>query len=454
MCYTDGVKIILQFIKNTIEKFFDKFKSDKIFRNSIIISTFLILGQILSIYRERMSAQYIGLGTELDIFNAAFRIPDLIYAIFAGFVMTSTMVPYLSKDYVENNLESYNKKFNSSIFGYAFIMIVISIFAVIFMPQLTNIYIDKSFGIDNFDTLVAISRLLMIQPIILGLAISFSSLGQTRDSFYTYTIGPILYTFSSILGIVFFYKSYGLYAVILSVIVGAILHFVLQLVHLKLSDISIRFRYFDINCFKEYLKLAIPRSGSYTASQIVSIVWASFALSIGAGVLAAFTLAKKVFDVPINVILSGIANGSVPTLSKLYVNKDFVTLKTLNNKNLRNVILFSICISVPLYLYTEPILQLVYGDVEDVFMIISILKSISIMVLFSAFNWYITSFFSAIKKPKIVLYANASSAIFILFFTFILDKNMTNFLYMFYFYNLYNSCILLFFFWREYKKML
>jgi putative peptidoglycan lipid II flippase len=72
----------------------------KIFRgqiNSITIAAFLVAisslaSRFLGIFRDRILAGEFGAGTDLDIYYAAFRIPDLIFnllvlgALSAGFV--------------------------------------------------------------------------------------------------------------------------------------------------------------------------------------------------------------------------------------------------------------------------------------------------------------------------------------------------------------------------------
>jgi peptidoglycan biosynthesis protein MviN/MurJ (putative lipid II flippase) len=67
-----------------------------ILKNSIIIAFFSILSVLLGVVRDRLLATHVGIGETLDIYNAAFRIPDLLYAFSLAFVTSATVVPFLT----------------------------------------------------------------------------------------------------------------------------------------------------------------------------------------------------------------------------------------------------------------------------------------------------------------------------------------------------------------------
>ena len=68
-----------------------------ILRNSAILAFFSIISLLLGIFRDRILAQVVGVGPMLDVYNAAFRIPDLVYAVLLSVVSAATVVPFISK---------------------------------------------------------------------------------------------------------------------------------------------------------------------------------------------------------------------------------------------------------------------------------------------------------------------------------------------------------------------
>ena len=49
-----------------------------------ILALFAFGSQILAVVRDRLLAHTFGAGTELDLYYAAFRIPDLLFVLFAS----------------------------------------------------------------------------------------------------------------------------------------------------------------------------------------------------------------------------------------------------------------------------------------------------------------------------------------------------------------------------------
>ena len=49
-----------------------------------VLALFALASQILAIVRDRLLANQFGAGGELDVYYAAFRIPDLLFVLFAS----------------------------------------------------------------------------------------------------------------------------------------------------------------------------------------------------------------------------------------------------------------------------------------------------------------------------------------------------------------------------------
>src|SRR3989344_4963835 len=69
---------------------------------------------------------------------------------------------------------------------------------------------------------VLLSRLLLIQPILLGLSGVLGSVLQVHRRFALFALSPVLYNLGIILGAIFFYPRFGLLGIGFGVIIGAI----------------------------------------------------------------------------------------------------------------------------------------------------------------------------------------------------------------------------------------
>ena len=64
---------------------------------AFLLGFFAIVSQALALVRDRLLAHLFGASSTLDVYYAAFRVPDLIYTSIASFVSLTVLIPFLSK---------------------------------------------------------------------------------------------------------------------------------------------------------------------------------------------------------------------------------------------------------------------------------------------------------------------------------------------------------------------
>jgi putative peptidoglycan lipid II flippase len=55
-----------------------------------LLAGFAVISQLFALFRDRMLASYFGAGVELDIYYAAFKLPDLVFIT----ITEDTLPPY------------------------------------------------------------------------------------------------------------------------------------------------------------------------------------------------------------------------------------------------------------------------------------------------------------------------------------------------------------------------
>ncbi|MCA9352532.1 hypothetical protein KC866_04085, partial [Patescibacteria group bacterium] len=65
---------------------------------ALVLGFFTFISQVLAIFRDRFLAGNIGAGSTLDIYYAAFRVPDLIFTFGAALVSVSILMPFLKTE--------------------------------------------------------------------------------------------------------------------------------------------------------------------------------------------------------------------------------------------------------------------------------------------------------------------------------------------------------------------
>lgn len=383
-----------------------------ILKNSAILAFFSIISLLLGIFRDRLLAQVVGVGPMLDVYNAAFRIPDLVYGLLLAAVSAATVVPFITKK--DNESEEYQdelaQKFNSLFFFFGFSLIAISFVVFTMLPFLAPLVVP---GFDEFQRhyFVIASAILMVQPLFLGLSALTSSLAQVKHRFILYSTAPLVYTLVIIASIPLLYPKFGVVGIVSGVAVGAILSFLLQSYTLYEARMTLSLSMFKWQHVMSHMRIAIPRSLSSVVSRVRDIVFVSVATSFGVGVLSVYLFAQRIVDAFVQVVVQSAATATLPLLAQEYANgerKNYVkTLKI----NLIVIFTVSTVAAVFIVIFNTFIVNMLYGNVARAEEIAQMAQFFAYTLPIYAINIYFVSAFSASKDTMGLFYANVIASI-------------------------------------------
>ena len=283
-----------------------------------ILAISALISRALGLVREGLLASTFGVGPDLDIYFAAFRIPDLVYNVLIAGGLVVAFLPLFS-EYFSRNKEKAWQLTNNTLNIFLFLLISLCLILFIFTPSLVRLVVP-GFDSSQLAQTVLLTRLMFLSPILFGLGSIFSGILQYFNRFLVYSLCPILYNLGIILGIIFLAPSLGTLGVALGVILGAIFYFLIQVP----SAISCGFKYRPIFNFrdpgiKKVIKLMIPRTFGMAANQINLIVITAIASTLTAGSIAIFNFANNLQYFPIGIIGISFAVASFPVLSRGWV---------------------------------------------------------------------------------------------------------------------------------------
>src|ERR1035437_10028621 len=75
---------------------------------ALLLGGFAFLSQLLGLIRDRTLAHIVGVGPMLDVYYAAFRIPDFLYLSIASLASITVLMPFLM-DKINNDNNTTNK---------------------------------------------------------------------------------------------------------------------------------------------------------------------------------------------------------------------------------------------------------------------------------------------------------------------------------------------------------
>lgn len=292
---------------------------------ALILGSFALLSQILGLFRDRALAHYLGPSTQLDIYYAAFRIPDFLYISIASLASITILLPFLLERMGDVADPTYirARKFFSDVFTVFLVAIALaSLVIAIFMPRIAPL-IAPGFSPESLAELVTVSRIMLFSPILLGASNILGSVTQMLNKFFVYSLSPVFYNLGILLGIFFLYPTFGVNGLALGVVLGGLLHLCIQLPVLLSNTFFPKFSW-KINWLdiKNVVMLSLPRTLGLSLSNISILVLISLISKLGEGAISMFTFSYNLQSVPIGIIGISYSVASFPTLVRFFTTNE------------------------------------------------------------------------------------------------------------------------------------
>lgn len=286
---------------------------------ALLLGGFAFLSQILGLIRDRTLASVIGAGPILDTYYAAFRIPDFLYISIASLASVTVLLPFLIEKMKGDDNNTKARLFLNNVFSaYMLFMVLASIIIAILMPYIAR-YIAPGFSEAQLSSLVITSRIMLLSPIFIGLSNLIGSVTQLFGNFFIFSLSPIFYNLGILSGIIWFYPIFGVYGLAYGVILGAVLHLLVQIPIVVRHGLFPKLT-FNIN-WKEIfqvMRLSIPRTLALSFNSIAFIFLIAMASSIKEGSISLFTFSYNLQSVPVGIIGISYSVAAFPLLVKSF----------------------------------------------------------------------------------------------------------------------------------------
>ena len=332
---------------------------------ALLLGLFTFVSQMLGLVRDRFLATYLGAGQHLDLYYAAFKIPDFLYVSVATLAAITVLLPYLSEKYGEGDVFGHDraKKFLDQVFTVLLLFLVgLSLVLFILMPWLAKL-VAPGFDAAALHTLTGLSRIMLLQPIIIGISNMLGSVTQMFKKFFVSALSPVFYNLGIILGIVFLYPVFGVSGLAYGVILGAVLHFMIQLPVLIQAGFVPRFtRDISFSEIRSIVFTSIPRTVGLSMSAFTALILTSIASLLGTGSISIFNLTNNMLNVPIGIVGISYSVASFPALVKYWNGNNRVEFAKHILDATRKIIFWSVPITVLFIVLRAQIVRVILGS--------------------------------------------------------------------------------------------
>jgi putative peptidoglycan lipid II flippase len=326
-----------------------------------LLAIFAFISLVLALIRDKLLAYSFGAGNILDLYYAAFRIPDLIFVSVGSLVSASILLPFFIDRFGKG--ESEGRTFFDSMFTVFFgLMAVTAGIAYALAPYLVPIVMPGFKSAAEQHILIETMRIMLLSPFFLGLSNLFSSLTQMRHRFLVYAASPVVYNLAIILGVLFLYPVFGVQGLALGVGIGAFLHMLIQVPFMASEKLLPRFTAaIEWKSIKRIILTSFPRTLTMSANQLASFVLVSLASLMTVGSISVFNFAFNLQSVPLSLIGASYSSAVFPTLSRLYYEKNIPEYLEKMIAAARHIIFWSMPITVLFTVLRAQVVRTVLG---------------------------------------------------------------------------------------------
>lgn len=330
------------------------------------------MSRILGVVRNGLLSAKYGASETTDIYLAAFRIPDFLYGILImggiGAVFLPLFAEYMEKDRKTVGNTSLTPegreawKFASNLLNILVLAILFLVLgAFLFMPFLIEL-VAPGFSPEQKALTVALSRFMLLSPIFFVISAIFSGILHYFHKFFAYSLAPILYNLGIIGGILFFAPFFGLWGLALGVVVGAVLHLLIQIPGaLKSGFVWQRVLHFRHPSVRRVVKLSFPRTIGAASYYINLIFMSAVASTISIGSITIFTFANDLQYFPIVLFGVSFATAAFPEFSRFFVQNNRERLWELCSRAISRITFLVLPVALIFFFLRDHLMWLIYG---------------------------------------------------------------------------------------------
>lgn len=348
----------------------------RVARASLIVAVFFGLEKVLGLLRRLIVNRQFGRSPELDAFETANTLPELLFAIIAGGALAIALIPVLS-EYLEKRGRPGLWDLFARVANLVFLTTAgLSLLVAIFANQLVRI-LAPGFGAEQQSLVAELMRLNLISTILFSMAGLVIAGLQANQHFLLPAMAPSMYDIGALFGLLVLApeSSYhlgpitlpaygmGIQGVVYGTLLGSALFLLVQLPGLVIY----RFRWrpvIDLSNpgVRQVITVLVPRALNVLCIQLIFILQERFASFLITGSVNALALGWLFMSVPETIIGTAIGTALLPTISEQVARGEREGFQRSLNHAIRVMLALSIPAALLIGMTLRPVVGLLNFD--------------------------------------------------------------------------------------------
>jgi putative peptidoglycan lipid II flippase len=326
---------------------------------AFVIMFLVIFSQIFGVARQWVLLRYLG-KEGYGLYLAAFRLPDLVFEIFAFGAFSSAFIPVFTKHLRKSDKDAW--EIAGRVINIA--MIIFLGFALLFGVFSFQFYSVVAAGFDQEQTRVVsqLARVLFAAQGFFIVSYVITGVLESLRRFLVPALAPLFYNIGIILGAIILFAHIGLFAPAVGAVLGALAHLMIQLPLAYKLGFRFSGHIKPTPGVKEIGVLALPRLVELMFLQVLKTAELFFSSLLSIASYTYLNLAASLQVVPVTLFGVSLAKAAMVSLSHQDSPEQF---KKTFMMTLSQMLFFVIPASVFLIVLRVPVVRLIYGTSQS-----------------------------------------------------------------------------------------
>ncbi len=341
-------------------------RNRRLARSTLTVMVAFGVAKVISLLQTLIIAQAFGVGSELDAYVAANRIPELIVILISGGALTHAFIPVFSGMLARGDRDAAWRLSSNLINTIFTVALFLSALVFLLAPWLVRTLVAPGFDSETALNTMEMMRILLLSTILFSISGIFSGILNSHQHFLLPALAPIVFDMGILFGVIFLLPAFGIHGVAFGAVLGAALHLGVQVPGLFRYKMRWRLELGWRNpLLWRVIRLMLPRIGGLGVFSLNFLVMNNIASRLGVGAVSALDWGWRLMQIPQTLI--GTAMGIVifPTLAALSEVDDLAGKRGAMAGALRFILISSIPCAVGLIMLGQPLISLLERGAFD-----------------------------------------------------------------------------------------
>ncbi len=320
-----------------------------------------VLSRVTGVVRDVVILAEFDLSAQLDAYQAAFRIPDMIFEVVAGGALGSAFLPTFTQLWQRQGEAKAWQLFSQSINAVTLLLTILAALCIVLAPWLVQTVLAPGFTLDQQLLTAHLMRWLLLGTVVYGASGLCMAALNTKQHFILPALVPSLRNLAIIGGALFLTDFWGVYGLVAGAVVGSFLHLLVQLPavarHGMRYDFGLSWRDAGL---RHVVTLMLPRMVGLAFLHLNFIVNTHLVSQLGTGSVSAMEYGFRLMLLPFGLFGQALAIAAFPTFSAQVESRDWEDLQDTFGRSIRMVMFLVLPAAVGMYLLRLPLIEALY----------------------------------------------------------------------------------------------